>query len=214
MESPTCLTDATLLVVADASTVINLNATGSAEIILTALPNRVLVVDVVREELEDGGERGRRNAEMLNALVVAGRVEIVTLGEPAQAHFEGLVIGAAAQTLDDGEAATIAYAVGCGGIAILDERKATRICSERFPELALGCTGDVLAHPDVLGSLGREALAEAVFNALFAGRMRVFPRHLEWVLQLIGPERAARCTSLRASVRQAFTAAAKRPPGE
>jgi predicted nucleic acid-binding protein len=211
MESPTCLTDATAPLVADASIVINLNATGSAEPILTALPNRVLVVDAVRGELEDGGERGRRNAETLDALIAAGRIELVTLDETAEARFEGLVIGPAVDTLDDGEAVTIAYAVGRGAIAILDERKGMRICAERSPGLALGCTGDLLAHPDVLAALGKDALAGAVFNALYEGHMRVFPRHLDWVLDLIGPERAARCPSLHASVRQA--AAAKKPSG-
>src|SRR5439155_26665314 len=121
------------LLVADAITVINLNATGCAESILRALPNRVAVVDVIPGELELGRRRGRRDTDLLNDLIVAGLVAVVQLDEASGQHFESLVVGSAAMTLDDGEAATIAYAVEHGAVAIIDERKANRICSESFP---------------------------------------------------------------------------------
>jgi len=98
-------------------------------------------------------------------------------------------------------AATIAFAVARGGIAIVDERKATRLCAQLFPELCVGCTVDMLAYPAVRLSLGAELLAEAVFKALRDGRMRVFPQNLEWVFNLIGPEQAQACVSLPSSVR-------------
>jgi predicted nucleic acid-binding protein len=202
MGSLTCLTDPAALIAADTSTVINLNATGCAPEIVRALPHKLVVVDVVAAELEEGRRRGRPDAGLLNQLVAAGHVEIVKLNDPAALHFERLVVGAAAMTLDDGEAATIAYAVVHKGTAILDERKATRICAEMFPRLHLGCTVDILAHPEVRKSLGKEMLADAVFKALYNGRMRVFPHHVEWVIGLIGTDHAAACTSLPNSVRQ------------
>jgi hypothetical protein len=52
MGSLTCLTDPAALVVADASVIISLNATGFAQEIVRALPNRLAVVDVVPAELE------------------------------------------------------------------------------------------------------------------------------------------------------------------
>jgi predicted nucleic acid-binding protein len=195
------LTDPAAVIVADASAVINLNATGCASEIVTALPNRVAVVDVVMTELEQGRRRDRQDADLLNGLVAVGLIEIVSLGEPAVPHFEELVIGPAARTLDDGEAATIAYAIVHDAIPLVDERKANRICAERFPQLRVGCSVDMFTHPDMLQTLGRETLGEAVFNALNHGRMRVFPHHIEWVLALIGAERAALCRSLPASVR-------------
>lgn len=203
MGSPTCLTDPKLSIAADTSTVINLNATGCVDAILSVIPNRVLVVDVVRGELEDGRARGRTDADRLDALVADALVEVVTLDEAALSDFERLVVGPAAKTLDDGEAATIAYAAAHGAIALVDERKGTRLCSELFPDMPIACTGDILAHPEVLRGLGKDALADAVFNALDQGRMRVFPRHVDWVVELIGPSRAARCKSLRTSTRQA-----------
>jgi predicted nucleic acid-binding protein len=201
MGSLTCLTDPAALIAADTSAVINLNATGCAREILRAIPNKVMVVDVVLRELEEGRPRGRRDADSLQALVAAGLVEIGKLGDIAALHFERLVVGPAAMTLDDGEAATIAFAVARGAIAVVDERKATRLCAQMFPELCVGCTVDMLAHPKVQQGLGKPTLAEAVFKALYQGRMRVLPQHVEWVIGLIGPEKAAMCSSLPNSVR-------------
>jgi predicted nucleic acid-binding protein len=201
MGSLPCLTDPALLIAADTSAVINLNATGCAAEILRAIPNKLMVVDVVRRELEEGRPRGRRDADMLKDLVAAGLAQIAELGQGAAVHFEKLVIGPAASTLDDGEAATISCAVARGGIAILDERKATRLCAELFPELCVGCTVDILRHPQVLDRLGNEMLGDAVFRALHDGRMRVFPHHIDWVVGVIGPEKAASCSSFPCSVR-------------
>ena len=83
-----------------------------------------------------------------------------------------------------------------GGVALVDERKAIRICAERFPSLGIGCTVDVLAQRHVQAALGG-SLADAVFNALNRGRMRVSDHHGHWVVDLIGKERAAECRSLQ-----------------
>ena len=201
MESPSCLTDSEAVLVADASAVINLNASGSAAEIVSALPNRLVVTPAVPGELRLGRDRGRLDAALLDELVNVGLIELVALDSSAERHFEQLVIGPAALTLDDGEAATIAYAVSCGGIPIIDERKATRICGERFPELRTACTVDLFGHEAVQRRLGLVPLADAIFNALHRGRMRVLPRHVGWVLSMIGRERAALCASLSKAAR-------------
>jgi predicted nucleic acid-binding protein len=201
MEALTFLTDLSAPLVADTSVVINLIATGCAPAIVRALPGRLVVVDAVPAELDMGRRSGRHNADRLNELVDAKLVEIVSLGDVATQHFSALVIGSAATTLDDGEAATIAYAVEQAGTAFIDERKAIRICEDRYPELRVGCTVDILVHPDVQCHLGTEALAVGIFNALQSGRMRVLPHHLEQVVGLIGYERAASCHSLPRSIR-------------
>jgi predicted nucleic acid-binding protein len=201
MGSISCLTDPASLIVIDTSAAINLNATGSAAEILQALPNRLVAVDVVSLELDEGRQRGRDDADLLNKLVSASLIEIVTLADPALDIFETLVVGTAAETLDDGEAATIAYAVDRGAAAIIDERKANRICTGRFPSLQLGCTVDLFAHPDVMCALGRESLVKALINALQLARMRVLPRHLDWVIDLIGSEQASLCASLPRAAR-------------
>lgn len=196
MGSSTALTDPAARLVADASTIINLIATGNAGAILSALPNRVLVVDVVPVELETGRTRGREAFDRLTELANTGAIEIVGLTDDAAPYFEDLAVGAAAATLNDGEAATIAYALAHTGTPLIDERKATRICAQRFPQLQVACTVDVLVHPEVQRQLGADLLGEAVFRALRDGRMGVLARHLEWVLAVIGEGRAALCPSL------------------
>ncbi len=203
MARQSCLDDPTVPVVADTSVVINLNASGYAPAILEALPNSFLVVSEVERELREDRQTGRNDAVALAQWVDSGRAEVVRLGERGMERFYDLVSGAAAQTLDDGEAATIAHALETEppAIPLIDERKANRICAERFAALVTGSTVDLLAQGDVRTALGPERLAEAVFNALRHGRMRVLPRHLEWVVDLMGPERARQCKSLPRSVR-------------
>ena len=122
-------------------------------------------------------------------------VEHARLGDVGMSHFESLVSGSAAETLDDGEAATIACAIERSAVALIDDRKAVRICAERFPNLAVGCTVDVFAQRDVRAAHGTR-LADAVFNALDRGRMRVPDLYGRWVVDLIGQDRAAGCRSL------------------
>lgn len=201
MGSPSCLADTAVSVVIDTSVAINLTACGHAADLLRVLPNGVVAVDTVPAEMDEGRRLGRRHADLLNDLVSLGLIEIVKLDSPALAIFESLVTGRAAETLDDGEAATIAYASENGAIPIIDERKATRICGERFPALRIGCTVDLFAHPEVGKALGQHRLSEAVLKSLRLARMRVLPHHLEWVVDLIGREEAALCPSLPRAVR-------------
>ena len=213
MASLSSLTDAQALLVADASTIISVNATGCAKRVIKALPNRVAVVDVVSGELEEGRQSKRQDADLLKKLVDAGHVEIVQLDAKGEEYFEQLVVGAAQMTLDDGEAATIAYAVATNGIALIDEKKANRICGQRFPELRLAYAVDIFMHPDVQNELGKDALADTVFNALCHGRMRVLPQHVEWVIALSGVDRARMCTSLPRQIRGSRQAASGQATG-
>ena len=195
MTFPSSLDERTAPVVADTSVVINLNATGCAEAILRALPNRCVVVEQVSLELQVGRRTGRPDADALAVLIQENLIEHAQLGDAGLVHFADLVTGPAAQTLDDGEAATVACAIERGAVALVDERKAIRICAERFPGLGIGCTVDVLAQRHVQAALG-SGLADAVFSALDRGRMRVPDHHGQWVLDLVGQERAAGCRSL------------------
>ena len=195
-----CLDERPEPVVADTSVVINLNATGDGEAILGALPNRCVIVEEVSRELEAGRRTGRGDADALGALIEQRLVEHAQLGDVGISHFADLVGGAAADTLDDGEAATIACAMERSAIALVDDRKAIRLCAERFPHLAVGCTLDVLAQQHVQAAFGQR-LVDAVFNALDRGRMRVPERYEQWVVDLIGKERAALCRSLPKRIR-------------
>ena len=201
MQPPTSLTDPTLTVFADASAVISITASARASTICSAIPNRFVVSDVVVSDLDSGRSKGRTNAEQLHELINSSLVEVATMGDEAESYFERLVSGSARNTLDDGEAATIACALETGGIPLVDERKARRICNQRYPKLSYGCTVDIFAHTEVKRALGVADLALAMLAALKESRMRVLPHHLDWVINLIGPENAAECTSLPRAVR-------------
>jgi predicted nucleic acid-binding protein len=195
------VSDSRSLVVADTSVVINLNATGCAARILAALPFRMVVTDVVQSELQEDRKSDRQDTALLADLVAASHIRIVSLGAVGQRVFGDLVIGPASETLDDGEAATIAYAEEAKIVPVIDERKARRICAQRFNHLQPLSTVDLLADADVAASLGRDALTDAVFQALQTARMRVLPQYINWVVAMIGADRASQCPSLPRSVR-------------
>jgi predicted nucleic acid-binding protein len=200
--SLSCLNGLQAPIVIDASVAINLNGTGNAEGILEALPNTVILTDIVVGELRDDARSQRNDGAELERLISRGIVQIAEVGKLRDVIFETLLMGSGPNTLDDGEAATIAYAIELGAIPILDEKKGHRICGERYPAVTVGNTVDVLAHPAVEHTLSRPVLADYVFNALQFSRMRVFSHHTDWVIRLIGPERARSCLSLPRAVRE------------
>ena len=184
-------------VVTDASVLINLNATRTAAAVIGAFPNRFLVTDTVRRELLTGGSRGHGSWEGLEALIHDGSIELVELEPGDGPVYRSLVEGGFKETLDDGEAATIAHAVGRGAVALIDERKARTICADRFPTLRLASSVDVLCHGLVERALGETGQRDAIFRALRDARMQVVPRdRLRDVVERIGADRAARCPSL------------------
>lgn len=202
MTSSSFLGDPGAPVVTDASVIINLVATRTAAEIVAAFPNRFLATTNVRRELWEGRGRGHGSWEGLEALIVDGSIEPVELQRSDEPVYRSLVEGEAQETLDDGEAATIAYAVGRGAVALIDERKARRICAERFPRLRLASTADVLLHGLVKDGLGETGQRDAIFHALRDAKMQVVPRdRIQELVLRIGPVRAAACTSLPEWVR-------------
>lgn len=190
--------------VADASAVISLLASGAARPVLESFPVRLRVVKQVSRELATGQQRGWDTSALLGTLVQSNLAEIVGLDDASHECFESLVIGNAADTLDDGEAATIAYARASGVVAIIDE-KARRICAARFPELIVHSTVALLMSAHVTRVLGEAAVGDAVFNALRTGRMRVPAVDHHRVVEIIGAERASLCLSLPEHVRSPAT---------
>jgi len=135
--------------IADASVIINLNASGRAQQIMENVPGRILVPGNASVELAIGATFGHDDGRQLVALMAAGVVGRIELGKDALLIYESLIDGSRGQTLDDGEAATIATAFECGAIALLDEKRARRICREHFPNLTVGCTAQLLLSADV-----------------------------------------------------------------
>lgn len=195
MELPR-LTSLSGTLAADTSAIINLNATQYAADILRAMPERLIVVDISVGELDQGRKNGRADADLLAELRRAGLIEVSGLGVVGEAVFEQLVAGPANDTLDDGEAATIAYAVEHSLGIVVDDGKARRICRERYPQVQMRSSVELFQHQILRSALGQERLASAVLNALRIGRMRVLPEHIPWVVELIGDKNASACSSL------------------
>lgn len=184
------------IIVADASVMINLHATGRARDIIQAIPNRYAVTINAMAELESGTKNGHDDARQLQALVDSGLVDLVCLSEEAGLTYERLIQGHASSTLDDGEAATVGHALQIGGLAVLDERKARNLCAREFASLDLGCTADILLHESVEIALGAQGQVMAILQALRRGRMRVPADKIDQIVTLIGPENAAGCSSI------------------
>lgn len=196
-EKPSRLTDVDRTLVLDASAVINLLGTSQIEAVLKSI-GRTCVVEVNtwrevrRDPLTGASADGSMERCLTNGVLLKH-----PMSPAATAVFLDLVLAEPPDGLDDGEAATIAYAIDTAASAVIDERKANRICAEAFPTLRVLSTLDIISNPLVLQELGAEALSAAVFSALQHARMRVQPRFVPWVTQLLGPERVAQCPSLR-----------------
>ena len=194
--------DGATSLVGDASVWINLVATGRTEEILRSSPAELVITTTALGELENGRAKGRQTAAEVAKLIEAGFVREVSLSSSDEAVFLGLVAGPTSLTLDDGEAATIAYALGSGTVALIDERKATNLSADRYPALIVMSTTDLLLADPIASFFQADGLAECLFLALTVARMRVPDRHLADVCDLLGPDRCRECRSLPAAWRQ------------
>lgn len=202
MISPAFLTEPDQTLVADASVAINLNAAGCAPALVSALQHRLLITDIAAAELRMDRRNGRDDAALLMELVEGKLLQIVSLDAPALEIFERLVVGSAGETLEDGEAASIAYAVQNRACCLTDDRKAQLIGSQRFPDLRLASTMDLFSDRRASIALGADVLSESIFLAMRDARMRVPAHKVEWVIGLIGHDRARQCPSLPRTVRE------------
>lgn len=183
--------------IGDASVWINLVATGQFERIVRTFPGRFVITATAFDELKRGHNKGRVTGMAVSSLISRGLVGLVDLETAHGEVFLELVAGTASETLDDGEAATLAYAAGIGAVALIDERKATSIARKRFPQLRTASTTEMLLSPK-LTSFTEEEVREALFLALSLARMRVPDDYLAEVCKLIGSERLQQCPSIPA----------------
>lgn len=189
--------------VADASVWINLIAGGRALEILRALGRPTIIPHIAFGELERGHNKGHSTAKSLTALIDMGHVAVVDLPLAAEDVYLSLVAGRASQTLDDGEAATLALALDLGATALIDERKAISIAASRFPTLNVATTTDLLLSERIRSVLTPVDLSDALFATLAEARMRVPDHLLDEVCACLGPDKAQLCLSLPARVRSA-----------
>lgn len=178
--------------VLDTSVLINLHASKYGERILTAIPNDILVPEIVAGELEH--ETSRRNGEysFLHALVADGIVTLANLTDGEYEIFHELT--STSPSLDDGEAATIAVAAARDFLPVIDEKRgrARALVKARVPGWSL----DIFRHPTAIAILGDQSAIDALYLALRDGRMRIPSESADGVVALIGMERSRDCTCL------------------
>lgn len=197
MTFSSCLTDEDSQLVLDSSVVINLLATGQAARILAATDKVIATTDSVIREISRYNGIGRQDARLLSDLIVSGVISVVQLDEKSLPTFFDLVSGDTTESLGDGEAATLAFAFHAASLAVIDEKKATRLSTVRFPTLRIATTIDILAYEAVQSGLGKRCLSEVVLQALRAARMQVREHQFAWITEVIGAGNVSGCPSLR-----------------
>ncbi|NJO56664.1 MAG: type II toxin-antitoxin system VapC family toxin, partial [Rhodospirillales bacterium] len=104
--------------VLDTSVLINLHACTYGERILTAIPNDIIVPQIVVGELAN--ETGRKNGDHSFLRALAERGEVVLTGMTAAECNIFADLTSSSPSLDDGEAATIAIAAARQFLPIID----------------------------------------------------------------------------------------------
>jgi predicted nucleic acid-binding protein len=176
----------------DTSVLINLHASTHGGRILDALPNEILVPEIVAAELEHETSRINGERQFLRDLTATGHALIVPLDDREYGVFGSLVSGS--PSLGDGEAATVAIALYRGHKPVIDERKGRMEAKKLAREP--GWSLDLFCHSTVLRALGEKASTEALYLALRDGRMRIHEDHCDYVVGLIGVQHALDCNSL------------------
>ena len=184
--------------VLDASAIINLLGTGLAPEILALLNTNVLAERIAFDEVIRHPLPGVDHADAMSELTRSGLLLVQDMDRPAREIFRDLTSGDLTSGLDDGEAATIAFAIrhspAC--VPVIDERKAANLFARRWTDRSVINTVAILSDRRVTKHITRTRLADAVYSALMHARMRVPPDWRAWVDELIGPERVASCSSL------------------
>jgi predicted nucleic acid-binding protein len=188
------LADSTRPLVLDTSVLINLHACTYGERILTAIPNDIIVPQIVFGELTHETSRMNGEHSFLQGLAQRGEVVLASMTDAEYEIFADLTSGSS--SLDDGEAATIAIAVVRQFFPIIDERKGRAHAATLIKGQESGWTLDLMRHPLVTSTLGNNAFIDALYLALRDGRMRIPASSAEGVIAAIGTHRAIECTCL------------------
>lgn len=194
--TPSKLNSSHTRLIVDASVLINILGTGCPGAILKCLCRVFAIDEIALREVGIDPSTRRSSEEILATLQNQGLLEVIRMGYEEFDHFFRFTAANPPDDLDDGEATTLAHAA-CGQyVAVIDERKATRIASIHVPEIQVLNSIDLLAAPELLNQLGKDRMSDAVYRALRDARMRVPLGVRQWVADLLGHIRARECPSL------------------
>ncbi len=190
--------DKTRSLICDASVTINLLGSGLAETLLRHAGAVAIMAERTFDEIKRHPIKGRDHASELSRLRSEGLLDVKALDIASSALFYELISADIPGGLDDGEAATLALldAIGEAAVCVLDDRKARNLLMRRWPARQALYTVDLLSHERIGGAIDRSVLADAIYSALVTARMRVPAPKRAWVIDLIGCDRADKCSSL------------------
>ena len=184
----------------DASVLINFLGSGIPDKLVKAFDTKLLVAEQVFKEVINDPSKQVQPQLWLEKLQSQNLIEIVTLSADALSTY--LELGSD-ERLDDGEAATIAVAIHHGAIAVIDEKPARRVYLLRYPHCKLSSTVELLHYLNEQEAMPKDVIQKALFDALRIARMRVIPEMVDWVVDMIGIEKAKECSSIsRVSLRR------------
>ncbi|OQW90796.1 MAG: hypothetical protein BWK78_06175 [Thiotrichaceae bacterium IS1] len=180
--------------VIDTSVLINLIASDDITKILTGLSSEILITESVSRELKKHPKDGRECGPLLSSLIERGLLKPVKLLPNALELYLDLTF-----ELGDGEASVIAYTVTQNQCAVvIDERKARRICQERFQLSPILCTMDLFQEYFFRMKPNEQKFRQLLFNAVKIGRMRILiEEHEIWVQEILGTNLIQQCPSLK-----------------
>ena len=179
-------------VVLDASVFINLLATEIPGKILQGLGVKAFVEERTLAEVTRHPVPYHDLATTLEGLFRSGLLTLGKLNGAGHTLFYELVANDIVGGLDDGESATIAFAITQGLLATIDEKKATRIMRERWPSSHLANTVTLLAQQKLVNFIGRDMLSSACCSAARYGRMHIPSDAKEWFATVVGNARVGK----------------------
>jgi predicted nucleic acid-binding protein len=129
----------------DASTLLNLLATGEIESILRSMPVQKYVCSAAAREVLYLRHAEADHAPELVSIDPLVEQGLLTLARPESPNEEALFVQFAAK-IDDGEAMTLALCVSRGYALATDDRKARRIAASVAEPIPLLATSELLFH--------------------------------------------------------------------
>lgn len=152
--------------VLDASVAINLLATGEPWAILSALGYRALAPEQVLDEVVRCPITRRRYDEVKHPFKISPNVEVVALAGSEVDDFVAI-----AQSVGDGEAASIAVALARGLPLALDDRRARAVALARAPTARLLWTMDLLYDRALRAAYSEREIEDFIASAIKHARM-------------------------------------------
>jgi hypothetical protein len=182
------------MLILDTSVVLNLVGTGNPRLIIRHLPTQAFMPQAVLREVQREPQAAKESS--LADLLHDGSISLIECTAEMTELALVLAGAPAPDDLDDGESYAISCAV-CSGAAIgVDDQKARRILTTRWPQLDQYFSVDLITIAAAQGKLQSDQHAELVYLALKNTRMRVPKNRRVEVIRLIGRERARECPSL------------------